>query len=837
MKAHRNGSRRGDRSLGRLARALVRSACATLPNHRRQWGDAVLAELDAEPDGLSQFRFAASATLGLYVITAREAVHARIAHPTSVILAAALGLSAAVVDLTVTSRIPLLLLLGLGSLALGMKVPQGAWRWPVLTGGMLPLVILVTGHWGPYANDRGDAWYALVLSLFGTFVGVATARLWSKRRRSTNPAIVGLLVLASLALPIAATAAPDRLPQQAASMGDNLPSLAREDLEAFADSFFAPYLRDFPEPSLAVAVVYRDSVVLLKGYGQETTHPERQVDPDSTLFNIASVSKLFTATAAMQLVERGVLSLDEDVTQRMRGLFRGDGPRITLRHLLTHTSGIEGAFMRDVVAGPLELVSLRTYFERFPPRRVRAPGGEIRYSNVGMGLVGRLVEIGAGKTFDDYIEQNIFAPLDMRRSSFRQPPPPALLERVATAGCGPVPDAIQIAPAGAMVSTVADMSRFMRAHLNEGSVDGNRILAPETVRTMHRVQWRAADDVPGVALGFFTSDLGDIPGLFHTGARVHFSLLYLVPEHGLGVFVVHAMRQGGPHQSLRTDFVRALISRYFPASETKEATSTHGEPDPSLTSPQEFAGTYRPIVFSTSTIERAAELVMDTRVVVDAHRGVELGLSLGPRLALRSVNAAHYRVHGGPMDGLHVAFLSDASGRVTGLATSGNTNDPVTFVRLRWFERGTVHAVFLGVIAIQFAGVALVSGLAYLQRLIRRLGTSMERVPPGPGAWAWRVLVATGALVLTAPLSTVLFVVTHQGEDMAADGLRFALRAGLSILLVGSMTGLALPSLALRAWQEEYWGRARRVYFSVLAASVLVALPLLYHYRLLGYWL
>ena len=181
------------------------------------------------------------------------------------------------------------------------------------------------------------------------------------------------------------------------------------DLEAFADSFFTPYLREFPAPSLAVAVVYRDSVVLLKGYGHERTHPERPVDADSTLFNVASISKLFTAAAAMQLVEQGRLAPDEDVSQWLGpGWVRGEGPPITLRHLLTHTSGLDGAFMRDVVARPSELVPLRDYLARFPPRRGRPPGREIRYSNLGMALVGRIVEVGSGLPFDDYAVRHLF---------------------------------------------------------------------------------------------------------------------------------------------------------------------------------------------------------------------------------------------------------------------------------------------------------------------------------------------------------------------------------------------------------------------------------------------
>lgn len=612
-------------------------------------------------------------------------------------------------------------------------------------------------------------------------------------------------------------------------------TLSPGELERFADSVFAPYLREYAQPSLAVAVVHHDTVVLLKGYGSESGSPRRAVDPESTLFNIASISKLFTTIAALQLVQQGRLSLDADVRSRLgRDVILGDGPPITLRMLLTHTSGVDGAFMRDVVATPRELVPLAEYFRRFPVRRGRPPGREIRYSNVGMALVGRLVEVASGAPFERYVDERVLAPFGMHHSTFRQPPREALAERVATYGSGSVPDALLLAPAGAMVSTAADMGRFMLAQLVIADDARSEAVTPWIRSSMLATQWSADPAIPGVGFGFFHSDLGGVDGVFHTGARTHFSLLYLVPGERLGIFVVHAMRQGGPHQMLRTDFVRALLDRFMgqrtmPTTEPPMASRSVW---PTTTS---FAGTYRASLLATTTIERAAQLGMDTPVRAARDGSLTMDISGGPHVLLHRDGPWHFLVSDGPHRGLHVAFVHETSGAVTGFAMSGDTQDPVSFERLAWYERGTLHAIVLGLITASFAITVIATLASVLFRRIHHGRRGPALIPSG-ARWAWRAAIATGTLGLLAPLSTALLVLTHRGDDAAA-GLRFALTVGLTILLLATVVGLTLPPLAVAAWRGRYWSAGRRIHFSLLALGIVIAVPLLAHLHLLGYWL
>jgi CubicO group peptidase (beta-lactamase class C family) len=626
---------------------------------------------------------------------------------------------------------------------------------------------------------------------------------------------------AALAATLAAGPLPAQEPDRPAA------PLAAADVEAFADSFFARYLREFPYPSLAVAVVAGDSVLFLKGYGTEDG--QRPVDPSSTVFNIASISKLVVATAAMQLVEQGAVSLDDDIEPRLGGVrLAGSGPKVTLRHLLTHTSGLEGPFLRDVVADPGSLVPLQQYFTAHPPRRGRTPGAEIRYSNYAMALAGYLIEQVSGEPFQDYVERHLFAPLGMTGSSFRQPPPESLAARVATAGAGRVPDALLAYPAGSMVSTPSDMARFLIAHLNGGRAGSQSILPAAGVGVMHARQWSADPRVPGVGLGFFESALGGEPGLFHTGARVHFSLLYLFPERNVGLFVVQALRQGGEFQTLRADFVRAFAARYFP-----QAPPPDRDDGGAAARARAFAGVYRPHLLATTTIERAIGLVSDTRVRARPGGLLEMTLPAGPTLSLKEAGDGLYRATGGSDDGLMFAFVRDHEGRVLRLSMSGNTQDPVTFDRLAWYQSGTLHAVVLGLVLLLFLGCAAAEILGAVARLVRRRAPDAG---PAGARRAWRVAALAGILVGASPLSFAALVLAHQGDDAAADGLRLALRTGCTFLLAGTALGLLLVPLSLRVRRGAYWSAPRRAYFYALATGAVVAAPLLLHYHVLGYW-
>ncbi|MEX2179558.1 MAG: serine hydrolase domain-containing protein [Gemmatimonadaceae bacterium] len=589
--------------------------------------------------------------------------------------------------------------------------------------------------------------------------------------------------------------------------------LTAADVATFADSVFADYVRRSPQPSLAFVVVKDGSIVFARGYGTEDAAGSRPVDPEETLFWMASLSKLVTTAAVMGEVERGRIALKAPAAQYLDWELpsRKTWRAITVEDLLTHTSGLDEPFMQGTVDDPARLVPLGDYLSGVRWRAGTRPGDVLRYSNHGMALAGRIVERTSGMPFAEYVEREVFAHAGMDHSTFRQPTPPHLAVRIATAGTDEVVDYLLPGPAGAMVATASDMGRFLCAQLDLASSPVS------SLRAMHSTHWRAHAAVPGVALGWFETTLGGMHGLYHTGARHHFSVAWLVPEQRVGLFLVHSMRQGGRFQDLRTEVVRAFVERYY-VGDTARAP---------MAAPQSFSGVYRPALLSTTTVERAGYLFLDTPV-----RSTSSGITIHAPGALGNIAAFPiggdaFEVREGAQAGLRLGFVGSA-GHASRLAMGGTLLDPVVFTRLAWWQRGFVHAVLLGAACLVLVIGAVVRGM---RRIIYR-----KRGITAGGSPAWRVVGAAGTSLLLAPL-TLLAVFLSTPEIGAAGHMRSGLRIVLTFLSVAAVLCASLPIITVLGWQRGGEGVAGRALLVALAVLGATASVLLWHYRLVGFHL
>jgi len=239
----------------------------------------------------------------------------------------------------------------------------------------------------------------------------------------TRAIILMLTPLASAQVPSIApprtvppTGAPEtgaRTPEMPASGAH---PLTKADVEAWLDGF-TPYALQRGDVAGAVVVVVKDGQVLLaKGYGYADVAAHKPVDPERTLFRAGSVSKLFTWTAVMQLVEQGKLDLDADLNGYLDfKISPRNGKPITLRNLMTHTPGFDEAIRALIIADPKDMPTLEAGLKHWIPPRVTDAGSTPAYSNYGAGLAGYIVQRVSGISFDDYIEQKIFAPLGMSK--------------------------------------------------------------------------------------------------------------------------------------------------------------------------------------------------------------------------------------------------------------------------------------------------------------------------------------------------------------------------------------------------------------------------------------
>lgn len=406
-------------------------------------------------------------------------------------------------------------------------------------------------------------------------------------RRSIELLTAGLLaMMAGVSIAQHATQpAPSLVPPPAAktveTTADEIPQpggahpLTRADLDVWLDGYM-PYALRTGDIAGAVVVVVKDGQILTqRGYGWSDVAKRKPVDPERTLFRPGSVAKLFTWTAVMQLVEQGKVDLDEDVNTYLD--FRippFDGKPVTLRQAMTHTTGFEETGKNIIFYEPSRLMSLGDYLKAWIPKRIFAPGTTPAYSNYATALAGYIVERLSGQSFDDYIEQYIFAPLGMKNSTFRQPLPPhfrAMMSQGYPVGSGE-PSRFELvgpAPAGSLASTGADMGHFMIAHLQKGAFGDSRILRPETAEMMHNTPLTLLPPLNRMELGFFETNINGREVIAHLGDTQAFhTALHLFLEENTGLYVsVNSVGKDGAAGAVRGGLFDDFADRYFPGDE------------------------------------------------------------------------------------------------------------------------------------------------------------------------------------------------------------------------------------------------------------------------------
>lgn len=341
-------------------------------------------------------------------------------------------------------------------------------------------------------------------------------------------------------------------------------------------------MQDHSIAGAVVSAVSTDGTLLVKGYGYADVESGRKVDPHNDLFRVASISKLFTATAIMQLVEQGRIDLDTDIRAYLGDLGYDDSKgAITVADLLTHTAGFEDRIFGYFGANPdLENKPRSEQFAALAPKQVRAPGEWTAYSNYGFALLGEIVARVSGLSYAEYIERRIFVPLRMESSatsirSTASGTGDAKTERLRVReakshrpGDGwlvtqSFPETLDLLePEGSIATTAADMTRFMRAHLNDGALDGAPILSVDTTRKMHETLYSDLPGIVGNAHGFWVNDVAGYRTLEHGGSINDFkSNLVLIPELGLGVFVSTNSAAGSALSRLPERLVREFFLR------------------------------------------------------------------------------------------------------------------------------------------------------------------------------------------------------------------------------------------------------------------------------------
>jgi CubicO group peptidase (beta-lactamase class C family) len=370
--------------------------------------------------------------------------------------------------------------------------------------------------------------------------------------------ILSLLLLASSASASAQSVAPG--PRDPIELG------------AFVDSLVKAEMAKEGIPGAAFVFVKHGRILMMRGYGLASVEGHRPVVPESTIFRIGSISKVFTATAVVQLADRGLVDMNADVNRYLKKLSVPDGfgAPVTVEQLLDHTAGFD-EIRPGTQAGNAEGVMSLTDF--LGPRlvRVRAPGRTISYSTYGMTLAGEMIEEISGRSFEEYLRREIWSPLGMSRTNITVPQ--SLQASVATgyelvnSAAAPAPwEWYHTTPASSVNSTAADMAKFMIAQLQLGRLGDTRIMSERAVGYMQRQHATMHPLLPGFALGFYEDFVGSLRVIEHGGQVAGFSSqMVLIPEDNAGFFVVSHLENG----RLRDELKDALLRRYYPKARVR----------------------------------------------------------------------------------------------------------------------------------------------------------------------------------------------------------------------------------------------------------------------------
>jgi D-alanyl-D-alanine carboxypeptidase len=426
-------------------------------------------------------------------------------------------------------------------------------------------------------------------------------------------------------------------------------------------------VRNREQPGVSIGIVHDQELIWSKGYGFADV-AKKTPATNATAYRIASLSKLFAATALLQLRDAGKLQLDDPVAKHL-SWFRlqnrhPDSPTITVRHLITHTSGmpreLTGTYWNDMDFPDSEEISRMLAKEE----TILPTETEWKYSNLALAIAGEVVAAVSGEPYAQYVERHIFAPLGMSSSRVL---PERGWSALATGYGRRVPEkARRIEPhtdmggmgaAGNLASTVSDLAKFLSLQFRDKPTGGSQILKGSTLREMHRVQWLQANWQSGWGLGWGVRRWGEQVRIAHGGAVPgHRTQISAAPAEKFGVIVLTNAEDGQP--SLYVNQAFAILGPVI-AKAVEPPAPDVGKAEPAWS---KYVGTY------TWEDDAALVMILDRKLtLVDPSEDDPWA----GRVTLEPVSPGVFRMKGGSQTGELVRFETDKAGRVTRLIFPG----------------------------------------------------------------------------------------------------------------------------------------------------------------------
>lgn len=407
-------------------------------------------------------------------------------------------------------------------------------------------------------------------------------------------------------------------------------------------------------PGIVVGI-YRDGEVSLHAEGIGHLAADWPMRTDN-LFRIASITKLFTATAAMMLVDEGSLDLDEPVKTYLPELKLADPEAeatITMRQLLSHAAGIYGDVFDDFGSDDGALTREIAHLETI--RQLTKPGELWHYCNSGFDLAGHVIATITGQPYEELIRERLFEPLDMKRAGFFAHEMISWPHAVGHDPVEPLSREHRVAnqhyprnnnPSGAVLTNAGELLLFAAMHIGDGSDGGRQLLKPESARGMREGQIESGDFADEWGIGWDIRDYGDVRLYGHGGSTNGFqSQLTIYPERQ---FALCIWTNSG-HGRLAINPIEAwIIEQEFGLTKREPETTRLGDADL-----QRLAGTWRqPLGEIRIEIENGGLRLHPRGPASDAGGWVDF-----PEATARPVDRDRFLINSGPGQGEVLNFF------------------------------------------------------------------------------------------------------------------------------------------------------------------------------------
>lgn len=596
-------------------------------------------------------------------------------------------------------------------------------------------------------------------------------------------------------------------------------------LEAYVDGLIAAWQAEYGAPGYTLSVVRPDRVIFSKGYGLADVENKIPVDAKNTRFHVASISKTFVFTAAMMLVEQGVLDLHRDVNEYLTRYQVPEGERpLTLNDLVSHRSGFEESLtVFTPEATEMELPDALKFTQ---PEQAFPRGENTAYSNWATNLIALMIEDATGRDYADYLFNEILIPLGMNTTTLTGDSTAAQLDETPSSknywvnSTGPQEteqlELGSFAPVAGMTTTAADMARWMRFHLGRGELDGVRLMSQDSYDLL---RIRNFDPVPGAAgrsFGFADIPYRNTHYYGHSGSiNSFYSMFAIAPELELGVFISQNTTDSfGP----LSDTPTLIFDRELRQRDDLEVMIRPLPKEEDIASAEEIAGSYLSNRRVYNGLEKMVAMMLGT---------TDLSASDGYLIGDAS-NAPYVQINTDVWEnrwGDRLSVLRDDNGEVLRLISSFGEADlePVTLLT-------DPKNLLISVVVTMFFSV-----LAWLG-LFRRWG----RVRETTGTGRFLSVLALFGIAPLVGIAIVMANVPPPGSMSFAELFsewplpEMVKTAVLATIAVG-VALIALMGL-LPAWKSSGWPLPRRLNYSLFALAYVVTAILFINWGLAPYW-